>query len=194
MGRLELLSIGDFVDFVDLALIGSPEKTIDVGSETARWYLATTNPNCEARAVLGLYAAGFRTFVPKVRRWVSHARVKKAVERPLLGRYVFVEIDFPKQSFHAVRAVNGVECLLSNPDPLPVPQHYIDNLRRRYMAGEWDEVAQGSLPLGARIRIVEGQFDNMLATITNVTGRKVVAKLLDSTTYVKLHECSVRAA
>lgn len=183
-----------------------------------KWYLAVTNPNCERRAVLELYQAGFRTFVPKLRKWISHARVRTAVERPLLGRYVFVEIDHPRQSFHKVRSANGVECLISNPDPLVVPDHWVENLRFRYMAGEWDFVrtdrerpifawdaknqcdfiasteANEPTPVGARVRVVEGEFEDMLATITSRKGHKVTAKLLDSTQYIKLQDCSVRAA
>ncbi len=44
------------------------------------------NLNCLRRAEYFLGAAGYRTFCPKLRKWVSYARVKWAVERPLLGR------------------------------------------------------------------------------------------------------------
>ena len=161
----------------------------------AEWYCAVTNPNCLKRAELELLALGYRAFTPKVRRWVTHARVKKAKERPILGRYLFVEVDHPYQDFDTVRRINGVETIIANNGrPSPFNRSEVEGLLHRYMAGEWDEVAQGPLPLGARIRIVESQFDNMLATITKSKGRTHVVKLLDSNTYVKLHESSVVAA
>jgi transcription antitermination factor NusG len=101
--------IGQIVAFVDL--IDRSEEIEFPDSETAQWFCAVTNPNCQARAALGLYEIGYRTFYPKSRRWVSHARVRKAKETPVLGRYIFVEMDpeNDQQSFHAIRNVNGIE-------------------------------------------------------------------------------------
>jgi hypothetical protein len=62
------------------------------------------------------------------------------------------------------------------------------------MAGEWDEVAKGHMPIGARIRIVEGEFNDMLATVTNRKGSRIDFKLHGENRYGRLNECSVRAA
>lgn len=160
------------------------------------WFAVVTNPCCEVRAQLGMEAAGYRTFMPKLRKWISHARVKKAVERPLLSRYVFVEVDHPRQSFATLRRVNGVESMLAiNGIPCVIPRKFIEDFLQRYMAGEWDYVEKEPLPIGARVRIVEGQFDDLLATIIQVKGgRQLMVKLLDSTTYAKIPRVSVRAA
>lgn len=173
--------------------------------DRAKWFCVMTNPGCQARAALGLYAAGYRTFMPKVRKWATHARVRKAVEKPLLGRYLFVEVDNrdDEQSFGEVRGVNGVEVILSGVSgfgdgrkfgPLPFPSHWVEDLRYRYMAGEWDEIAKGHLPLGARIRVVEGEFNDMLATVTNRKGSRITFKIMETNNYQTMHECSVRAA
>jgi transcription antitermination factor NusG len=123
-----------------------------------QWFVVITNPSCENRAQMGIEAAGYRTFMPKLRRWVNHARVKKAVERPLLARYLFVEVDYPRQSFADIRLVNGVECMLAHGGvPCTVPRRFIEDFLRRYMTGEWDFVEQEELPIGARVRIVEAR-------------------------------------
>jgi transcription antitermination factor NusG len=168
--------------------------TLPAASETAQWFCITTNPNCQARAALELYALGFRTFLPKIRKWATHARVRKAVEKPLLGRYLFVEVDQPRQSFWTVRSANGVEGFVSNPDPVAIPSRYVENFRMRYMAGEWDEVAQGPLPVGARVRVVEGEFEDVLATVTARKGHRIDFKLHGENRYGRLNDCSVRAA
>jgi transcription antitermination factor NusG len=187
--------IGQHVGFVDL--IDRSEEDKFRLSETAEWFCAVTNPNCQARATMGLYELGYRTFYPKAKRWVSHARVRKAKEAPVLGRYIFVEVD-PKndrQSFHDVRSVNGVESLVGPMGiPTPFPQRWVDDLRSRYMAGEWDEVAKEHFPVGARIRIVEGEFADMLATVTNRKGNRLDFKFYGENRYGRLNECSVRAA
>lgn len=159
------------------------------------WFVVITNPCCENRAQLGLEAAGYRTFMPKIRKWASHARVKKAVQKPLLARYLFVEVDYPRQSFAAIRLVNGVETILAHIGvPCTVPRRFVEDFIRRYMMGEWDFVENEGMPVGARVRIVEGAHDEMLATITQIKGSQYVIKLFDSSKSMKIQRVSVRAA
>jgi transcription antitermination factor NusG len=191
-GAAMTYEIGQHVGFVDL--IDRSQGINFPHSDTAKWFCAVTNPNCQARAALGLYELGYRTFYPKKRRWVSHARTKTAKEKPLLGRYLFVEVDQPRQSFGAVRAVNGIEGFVSNPDPVRIPSNLVESFRLRQMAGEWDEVASGPLVVGCRIRVMEGQFANMLATVTKAKGRRIDFKLHGENRYGREQESSVRAA
>lgn len=225
-----LYKIGQVVGYVDL--IDAAEETAAQfpQSSTARWFCAVTNPNCQGRAARGLHQLGYRTFYPKVRRWVSHARVKVAKEKPLLGRYLFVEVDLPafdddgrkiyepRQSFGEIRGVNGIEGMVSNPDPVAIPTAYVVRLRERYMAGEWDFVRRDQkrpvfgwdkdkkrevlvgleenapLPVGARVKIVEGEFEDLLATVTSRKGHRIDFKLHGENRYGRLNDCSVRAA
>jgi len=188
-----LYEIGQVVEYVDLSKreeVSEPQP-----SDSAFWYCVTTNPNCQARASMDLHSRGFSSFYPKKRQWVSHARVKKAVERPLLGRYVFVQVDHPRQSFGSVKATNGIEGFISNRgSPTPFPAHWVHDLRFRYMRGEWDEVAQGPIPVGARIRIVAGEFEDMLATVTGIRKGVYQFKIKDANTYGKSTIHGVRAA
>jgi transcription antitermination factor NusG len=181
-------------------------------TDTAKWYCAVTQPSRQRRVELELASLGFRNFTPKIKKWVTHARVRKAVERPLLGRYLFVEIDYPRQSFAAVRATNGVDEMVSNLGrPLPIPSHWVEGLMRRYLAGEWDYVRQDPvtfingegktetrhnqpLSIGCRIRVMEGEFADMLATVTGVKRGKVTFKVLGTAEYGSLTQWGVRAA
>lgn len=163
------------------------------------WYIAQVNPNCQRRAEAGLAAIGYRSFWPKLRKWVSHARTRQAKEYPILGRYMFVEI--PDSEFFRVRAVNGMESLLTGDHGAPAKVHpdIVWRFRERYMAGEWDFVAnetgefegdefeeyidengftqerrkmvirRNRIPIGAVVRIMEGEFANLL---TVIRGRK----------------------
>lgn len=181
-------------------------------SETARWYCAITGQTKQRRVEIELASLGFRVFTPKQRRWVTHARVRRAVERPILGRYLFVEIDYPRQSFGDVLATNGVDGMISNVGrPIAFPSHWVEGLLRRYLQGEWDFVRaepviftnkHGELevrkndPLraGSRIRIIEGEFEDMLATVTGVKGNKISFKVLGTPTNGTVMAFSVRAA
>lgn len=149
------------------------------------WYIAITNPNCHRRAEAGLAAIGYRAFWPRARRWVSHARTKKAKEFPVLGRYLFVEI--PDKEFYRVCNVNGIEGLLTceRRAPAKIPSEIVWRFQERYLAGEWDFVANDTgqffdkkgdlisrhnmIPLGAIVRIMEGEFADLM---TVIRGRK----------------------
>jgi transcription antitermination factor NusG len=152
----------------------------EVSNNGANWFCLVVEPGCHRQVENHLAAIGYRPFFPKVKRWVSHARVKKAAERPLLGRYLFVEIDFPRQSFSPVMAARGVEAIISSGGtPWPMPRREVDNLFDRYLSGEFDEVKRG-FPVGARVAIVAGEFENWIATVTGLEkgGKQISVKLL----------------
>jgi transcription antitermination factor NusG len=156
------------------------------------WYVAITNPNCHRRAENGLAELGYRAFWPKLRKWASHARVKVAKEYPVLGRYLFVEI--PDGNFWKVRNVNGIEAILTgdNGAPAIVPERIVSAFRERYMSGEWDFVAQQAIPSGARIKLMEGEFADMLAVIRRKHRGKLEFVMNGKFHYT--HESNVRAA
>lgn len=156
------------------------------------WYVAITNPNCHRRAENGLAELGYRAFWPKLRKWASHARVKVAKEYPVLGRYLFVEI--PDGNFWKVRNVNGIEAILTgdNGAPAVVPERIVWAFRERYMSGEWDFVAQQTIPNGARIKLMEGEFADMLAVIRRRHRGKL--EFVMSGKFYYTNESNVRAA
>src|SRR5262245_21203059 len=152
---------------------------------------------CHRQVRAMLADKGYRCFVPMKKVWVSHARVKQAKEKPLLGRYVFVELDSENQSFMPVTTTPGVEAVISNAGaPWPVPREDVLDLLERYLAGEFNET-RGGPPIGARVAIVEGKFENWLATVTGIEkgGKQISVKLLrHKTTLNKLPGRALRPA
>lgn len=176
------------------------------------WFIAITNPNCHRRAEQGLAAAGYQAFWPKERKWVSHARTKIPKEYPILGRYLFVEIH--DGEFYRVRNVNGIEALLTGDSgaPATVPAKTVWAFRERYMRGEWDFVAnetgllptkngemvarQNPIPNGARVRIMEGEFADLLTSVRRNQGKNGKLAFLPPgrREFVYTSEGNVRAA
>lgn len=150
------------------------------------WYCFVVEPGCQRQIENALAALGYRPFVPKVRKWRSHARQKTVVERALLGRYLFVEVDFPRQSFAPIMSTPGVEYPISADGvPWPMPRADVEDLLHRYMAGEFDEVTNAAVPIGGRVVITEGQFESWLATVTaREKGGRVTVKLLGKNVHV----------
>lgn len=177
----------------------------------SHWYIAVTNPNCHRRAEAGLAQLGYPAFWPKLRKWVSHARTKIPKEYPILGRYLFVEV--PDANFWAVRAVHGIEAILTgdNNAPAVVPPHIVWNFRERWMRGEWDFVANETgefmdqetgemivrrnfIPTGAKVRIMEGEFADLLTIVRGRRNGKVQFLPPKATQFVQTRESNMRAA
>ncbi|BEV44783.1 transcription termination/antitermination NusG family protein [Afipia carboxidovorans] len=173
------------------------------------WYIAVTNPNCQRRAECELAALGYRAFWPKLKKWVSHARTKIAKEYPILGRYIFVEI--PDGNFFRVRNVNGIEALLTDQDgePAPIPDAVVWSFRERYMRGEWDFVSnetgwfalngrleqrRNPIPVGAIIRIMEGEFADLMTVVRSRKNGKIVFLPPGKHEFFHTRESNVRAA
>jgi transcription antitermination factor NusG len=161
-----------------------------------QWYCIIVEAGCQRQIRAVLADKGYRVFVPMAKRWVNHARVKKAVERPLLGRYVFVELQ-PGQAFLPVMTTAGVEAIISNAGaPCVIPRRQVDRLFHAQLAGRFDET-RGGPPVGARVAIVSGKFENWIATVTGIghRGRQVSVKLLGhKTTIDKLPPGALRPA
>src|SRR5213594_3067034 len=69
-----------------------------------RWYAVHTLPLRESYAQGHLRNQAFRTFLPKRRKTVRHARRLRAVEAAFFPRYLFVVLDLAR---HQWRSVNG---------------------------------------------------------------------------------------
>lgn len=61
----------------------------DALSDRERWCAVHALPFAEARAECQLQRQGFRTFQPKRRKTVRHARKTRTVEAPFFPRYLF---------------------------------------------------------------------------------------------------------
>lgn len=159
------------------------------------WYCGIFEPNSDRLVEQHLAALGHRTFVPRLCKWVSHARRRKAVERPFLGRYFFVEVDGQQQGFGALRSARGLDGMLSiEGRPIEIPRPEVEGLLRRYLEGEWDQVRDDAIPLKARITIVEGQFSDLLGTVIGRKRSIATVQIDGHKNPVKIPEISLRPA
>jgi transcriptional antiterminator RfaH len=169
-----------------------------------RWFAIFTRPQCERQVQLEIEHRGHRTFLPQKRVWVSHARVKKAVARPLMPRYLFVEVEPNKQGFGGIHDVVGVEYLLgADGVPEPMPDGFVEEFLRRQLRGEFDLVSKDEegnarpIPVGAKICIMDGPYSDSFAIIVGrgkKSGGEVLAQLLGQRIRTRLSMFSVRPA
>lgn len=108
--------------------------------------------------------------------------------------------------------MHGVEGLLTgdNGAPAKVPDEIVYSFRERYMRGEWDFVANETgeflgeegkpitrcnpIPIGARIRIMEGEFADLLTVVRGHKNGKLQFLAPGKREFFYTREQNVRAA
>lgn len=161
------------------------------------WFCIRSNIKCEKRAQHGLEALGYRTFLPWMTKWVSHARVRTIVKRPLLCRYLFVELDPNKEGFGPTRAVDGVESIVGNGwTPMVIPEGFVLDFIRRQLRGEFDYASKEPITKGAKINVVSGEWDELVGVVTGGAVvqdlGEVMVKFLNMRTTARLRGYAVR--
>lgn len=160
----------------------------------AGWYLVYTNPNCERRAMLGLERAGYRAFIPSMRRVIEkpHAKpIEKIV--PMFPRYLFVS----GRQRTMIRTIDGVQDVVRNGlDWAPVPAAAI-----RFMLEHQDKLVKVDLEpkfkVGTRVRVQDGPFASFCGVVDKVLGQDrahVLVEIFGRDTPVDLHLDQMAAA
>lgn len=166
-------------------------------SDGVKWYCAVVKSGQAQAARSELYSLGYVSFVPEARKWRSHARKCLAIYRPVPGMasYLFVAIDYPRQSFAAVKDVRGVAEIMSTAGrPIPFTGTDVSRFMFRMLKGEWDEVEGVKVPVGARVVVVDGPHENKEAVVTAVRGKKIFAKVEGQAAVSTFFASNVRAA
>ena len=80
--------------------------------------------------------------------------------------------------------------------PSAMPRADVKDLLARYLNGDFDTTRGGLIPIGARVCIMEGQFENWLATVTGRTagGRYTVKPMGQQVELRKAYQHSLRPA
>jgi transcription elongation factor/antiterminator RfaH len=148
-------------------------------AENEKWFLVHTQPKSEHRAELHLGAQGFRTHLPQIDKTIRHARQFRTVRAPLFPRYIFIILDLGRDRWLSVRSTVGVSALFScDGRPIPVPEGIVEAL-----LDHTDEanltLFQTGLRTGQSVRILTGQFANLVGTLERLDAAGRVRVLLE---------------
>lgn len=149
------------------------------------WYIIRTIPQLENRVAIELRDAGFAYYLPKERKWGQRRRDKSkvAIVRTLFPGYLFVAIDFPRQSFHDAK-VFGVHELLGQRTgliPRQIPAKLVLELMKGEINGKFDKARPKQLPElreGESVKITEGPFAGFPALVARTSREKRVELLV----------------
>jgi transcription antitermination factor NusG len=164
----------------DLHYNPGPEPLRELpGGEPARWCVVQTHQHSESLAERHLLAQNFRTYLPKRRRTVRHARSVKTVCSAYFDCYLFVSLAVGQQSWYPINSTVGVRRLvMSKGMPVPAPYGVVESL---ISATDDDGILHPDILLrpGQRIRIIDGPFADQLGILDHVGSAGAVRILLD---------------
>lgn len=144
-----------------------------------RWYVVRTNIRCEFRAQLGIAAAGFRVFLPTITKWRRHARLQQICRVPLFPGYLFVEADFNLQPIDGIFRADGVESIINNNGvPSSIYGDFVYPLLERQLKGDFDITAAEPLPQWAKLKIMEGKYEDCEAVLARMPSKNRVELLI----------------
>jgi len=131
------------------------------------WAAASTHPHKERLAQANLEAQGFQTYCPMIRKQVRHARRLDEVLRPLFPGYVFIRFDPRMTQWRPILSTIGVRTLIRFGDTIGVlPRNFVEDLRIREEKGAIPPPrARDHYAAGERVRMREGPFDGVIATV-----------------------------
>jgi transcription elongation factor/antiterminator RfaH len=148
-------------------------------ADRERWYVAYTQPRCEARAQVQIGNQGFRTFLPKRQRTIRHARKLTSVVAPFFPRYLFVVLDLTRHRWRSISSTLGVTNLVMQGDlPHPVPRGVVETLLASSDALGLLHLRQ-QLRVGGPVRLAAGPFAERLAILDRLDDSGRIRVLLD---------------
>ena len=145
----------------------------------ARWCVVQTHQHSESLAERHLLSQSFRTYLPKRKRTVRHARSVSTVCSAYFDCYLFVSLAIHQQSWYPINSTVGVRRLvMSHGVPIPAPYGVVESL---ISATDNDGILHPDTLLrpGQKIRIIDGPFSDQLGVLDYVGRAGAVRILLD---------------
>jgi transcription elongation factor/antiterminator RfaH len=143
-----------------------------------RWYVVHTQPQREGHAQTHLTAQGFRTFLPRYRKTVRHARKLKTVSAAFFPRYLFVTLDLSRDRWRSVNGTFGVTHLVMGGEfPLAVSHGVVEGLGAACAVDGYLHLGS-ALGLGDRVRVLVGPFADLVGELIRIDGVGRVTVLL----------------
>ena len=157
--------------------LGSSTKRLSL-EQGERWFVARVHPHRETSAQFNLDRLGFRSFAPRVRRTVRHARKLRNVLAPLIPGYIFLILDLSRDRWRTVNSAYGVASLIMGAEqPIPVPHGIVEALVITETSGLLP--LNNDLEIGQTVRILSGPFADMLCRLVHLDDRGRVRVLLE---------------
>ena len=162
-----------------------------------RWFAARVLPHRELNAQLNLSRQGFRSYAPRVRSTIRHARKLRNVLAPLFPGYVFVILNLSTDRWRSVNGTIGVASLImGGQQPMPVPEGIVEAMVAATNQAGLIRL-DCDLEVGQRVRILSGPFAERLGRLIHLDDRarvRVLLEFMGAEVSAQLNRASVASA
>lgn len=152
------------------------------------WFVVTTTIKGEEKAAKSLRAAGYRVYMPKMKKTIIHHRTKEPLNRyfKLFHRYLFVSMHPEDMAFGKVLDCDCVETVLGidiDGKPCQIRREIVKRFMLAQRAGDFNDIAPHSkkqsakkrFPIGSRLKVKNSHpFGGFYGNVTKIKGRGVV--------------------
>lgn len=136
------------------------------------WYVAITLQLSELIAEQNLRRQNFSPFLPRVRETrITRGREVTTV-KPYIPGYIFVRFDREVDNWGRINSTRGVRSLMCNAPELPTRvrdkamEAILERCEGQYViAEEIDETLLPFIPVGARVRALDGAFSGHVGKV-----------------------------
>lgn len=152
---------------------------VDQGEGKQGWVVLSTHPHKERFALDNLLRQSFPAYCPMIRVSARHARRTRQTLRPIFPGYVFAAVDCETETWRPLLSTFGVRGLVRTGDrPSYLPDGFVAALRAREIEGA---IVRPASPyrVGQVVRIVQGAFDGLLATVIDMDDSERLVVLME---------------
>jgi transcription elongation factor/antiterminator RfaH len=179
------------------AILDLPELALHLRGGQ-RWFVAQTLHHREKLAALHLGNQGFRSFLPRFRKTVRHARQLRAVIAPVFPGYIFVILDIERDRWRSINGTFGVARLVSAQGrPIPVPSGIVEAMIAASDPSSGVVRLSGELRPGQAIRVVAGPFAGGFGVLERLDGKgrvRVLLKIMGGETALVMDRAALTTA
>ncbi|MGE3919103.1 MAG: transcription termination/antitermination protein NusG [Hyphomicrobiaceae bacterium] len=143
------------------------------------WVVVNTHPHKERFAIENLHRQRFESYCPMLRARVRHARRTQDVLRPMFPGYLFTAVTSDIGRWRSMLSTFGVRSVVRNGDRLSyLPNGFVEALQAREVGGAIVRPAS-PFSVGQTVKVVQGAFDGIVATIVDMDERDRVVLLME---------------
>ncbi len=161
------------------------------------WYLAQIKPGGLNLAIRNLRDQDVSVFLPLIRSTKRRKGKFVTSSEPLFPGYLFIAPDVENGQWRAISNTRGISRLVSfGEKPSPVPFTLVSELMSRY--NQTEQLTDiNAFNKGDEVRLTQGPFSDLIATVEQVNSEQRVWLLLDilgRTTRISVDLQSIRDA
>jgi len=140
------------------------------------WYAVYTHPRAEKKLRDQLAKKNIETYLPLTKTRKKWSDRYTWVEEPVFASYIFVRIDFVKDSLAVLRLPQSVKFIGTEGTPTVVSDDDIELLRLAVENFAESLVIRdtATLTVGQKVRVIDGPFAGKEATVERVQGKALV--------------------